>query len=56
MNENDITNQFKGGTWNEEKIEQNLCLKYINSNNNVLELGSNIGHVSIIINILKVGM
>jgi FkbM family methyltransferase len=58
MNINDITNQYNliGGTWNEEKIEQNLCLKYINSNNNVLELGSNIGHVSIIIShILKSG-
>ena len=37
------------GSWNDEEIEQLLCLKYIKSNMNILEIGSNIGRVSLII-------
>ena len=37
------------GTWQDELIEQQLCCKYIDKNMNVLELGSNIGRVSMVI-------
>ena len=34
--ENIIKNyKLEGGSWNEDKIEQELCIKYINSNHNV---------------------
>lgn len=37
------------GSWQDEIIEQELCCKYINPNMKVLELGSNIGRVSMVI-------
>lgn len=37
------------GSWNDEEIEQLLCVKYIHPNMNILELGSNIGRVSLIV-------
>ena len=43
------TLKLNHGTFNEEKIEQSLCVKYINKNDIVLELGGNIGRVSLII-------
>lgn len=37
------------GGWQDEIIEQQLCCKYIHPNMNILELGSNIGRVTMII-------
>jgi FkbM family methyltransferase len=54
----EITKQYKiiGGNWDSEKIEQQFCAKYIKPDNNILELGSNIGRVSIVMShILKNG-
>jgi len=61
MNDNILSNIVKqydisGGSFDDELIEQEFCIKYINPNNNILELGSNIGRVSIVIShILKSG-
>jgi hypothetical protein len=58
LNHNDIVKNYNimGGSFNDELIEQEFCIKYINPNNNILEIGSNIGRVSIVIShILKSG-
>lgn len=45
------------GNWVDEEIEQLLCVKYIKPNMNILELGSNIGRVSLIVaSILRQGI
>lgn len=47
---------LSGGSFDDEIIEQKFCIKYLNPNNNILEIGANIGRVSIIIShILKNG-
>lgn len=53
-----IINKYdiSGGSFDDEIIEQKFCIKYLNANNNILEIGANIGRVSIIIShILKKG-
>lgn len=40
---------IEGGCWNCELIEQSLALKYISEDDHVLEIGSNIGRVSIVL-------
>ena len=55
---NDIVKNYdiSGGSFDDELIEQEFCIKYLNPNNNILEIGSNIGRVSIVIShILKSG-
>ena len=57
IHKNIINNyDISGGSFDDEIIEQKFCIKYLNPNNNILEIGANIGRVSIIIShILKKG-
>ena len=41
--------QIDFGTFEEEKVEQSLVKKYINQNDRVLEIGGNIGRVSLVL-------
>ena len=43
------TLKLNHGSFLDEKIEQELCYKYIDKNDIVLELGGNIGRVSLIL-------
>ena len=43
------TLKINHGSFSDEKIEQELCYKYIEENDIVLELGGNIGRVSLIL-------
>lgn len=51
MSLNDIQKslKIKYGTFDDEFVEQTLCCKYINSTDKILELGGNIGRVSMIL-------
>jgi hypothetical protein len=56
---NNIISKYNivGGSFSDELIEQYFCIKYVNPDNNILEIGGNIGRVSIIIShVLKNGI